>query len=329
MNEMPQTIDENSLREQQSGKVVDLLRRIGAYEYTQHLLASPEAANQFSFEKFKDFLVRINGIARDIPIHERRTDGERVRLEGMSTSAVPRHEDKEILLREAYESLGGLSLEDRAYLLPAMINEVHLFNDGNGRTSRILYTLLRSFVSEQAFDEALKTAIGKDGRYNSPDPDPSIIGPDREKIVLMRHGIKFGNEKGFFPVAPEDLRGFFAVTEKPDTPNGKKLMDMRDDDHAYVFLAAYEFLKEEKALEDFTVSNEHGDFLSPLKMEQTLTEGEWGEIFSRYFSIKREHARLLISAFLEPENYKNMEGTMNLKDYFKGKVQKRWEENRA
>ncbi len=327
MPEFQKQIDEGQLREQQAGKITDFLERIGAYEYVQRLITHPEAKEEFPFEKFKDFLVRINGIARDIPIHERRTDGESVHLEGLGTSAVPRHEDKEGLLQEAYTSLEKITPEDRAYLLPAMVNEVHLFNDGNGRTSRVLHTLLTTFDSREAFDEALIAAVGEDGRYDSPDMDPSLIGPDREKIVLRRHGIKFANEKDFSPVAPDDMRGFFAVTEKPNTPSGKKLMEMWSDDGAYVFIAAYEFLKEKGMMKSATVSNEHGAFLSPPQMEHILSESDWEAIFERYYSIKREHSRLLTSAFVEPEKYKCMDGSMSLKDYFKSEVQRRFQAN--
>lgn len=329
MLEKPTQIDEKELREQQAGKIVAFLDRTGAYDYAQELALHPEEKEKFPFEKFKDFLVRINGIARDIPIHERRTDGERVHLEGLGTSAVPRHEDKDGLLQEAYESLKNISLEDRAYLLPAMVNEVHLFNDGNGRTSRVLHTLLSSFDSAESFEKALATAVGEDGRFNSADFDPSIIAADREKIVLMRHGIRFEDDGKFSPIAPDEMRGFFAVTEKPSTPDGKKLMDMRNDDSAYVFTATYEFLKEKGLLEDSKVSNEYGDFLSPIKMEHVLSKDDWKEIFERYYSIKREHSRLLIDAFVEPAKYKNLEGTMNLGDYFKNKVRTRLERNRA
>ncbi|KKW11358.1 MAG: hypothetical protein UY50_C0015G0002 [Parcubacteria group bacterium GW2011_GWA2_49_9] len=328
MPELPKQIDERQLREQQVEKITDFLERIDAYQYAQNLLTHPEARDEFPFEKFKDFLVRINGIARDIPIHERRTDGEEVHLEGYGSAAVPRHKDKEGLLKEAYESLDKMSAEDRAYLLPAMINEVHLFNDGNGRTSRILHTLLHKFASEAEFKKALTTAVGRDGRFNAPDLDPSITGTDRQKIVMMRHGIKFSNDRDYSPVAPEDLRGFFDVINKPTTPNGRKLMKMRKGDGAYIFVAAYEWLKEQSLLEDSKISNGDGDFLSPVKMEQILSDSDWTEIFERYYAIKREHARLLVEAFVEPDKYKCVDGTMNLKDYFKHEVQVRWKRHR-
>lgn len=329
MTEALKQIDEKELRKQQAEKITTFLNRIDAYDYAQNLVNHPEAKDEFPFDKFKDFLVRINGIARDIPAHKRRADGERVHLEGLRTSAVPRHEDKEGLLKEAYESLAKIPNEDRAYLLPAMINEVHLFNDGNGRTSRIVHTLLSTFDSEDEFKKALTVAVGEDGRFKAPDLDPSIVGTDREKIILMRHGIRFENDNRFSPVAPDDLKGFFALAENPNTPNGKKLMSMREDDNAYVFIAAYEFLKERDILENAKISNEGVDFLSPLKMEQILSNNDWEAIFERYYALKREHTRLLIDSFVEPDKYKNLEGSMNLKDYFKSRVQKQLKEHRS
>ena len=326
---MPKQIDERELREQQAKKIGTFLDRIGAYEYAQGLMTHPEAKEEFPFEKFRDFLVRINGIARDIPIHERRTDGENVHLEGMGTAAVPRHEDKEGLLQEAYEALSKMSPEDRACLLPAMVNEVHLFNDGNGRTSRVLHTLLCAHDSKESFEQALATAVGPDGKFDAPNFDPSIVGTDREKIIFIRHGIKFANETDWSPIAPDDMRGFIDATVKPETPNGKRLMHMWNDDGGYVFIAAYELLKERDLLERSKVPNGAGDILSPVKMEQAISAGDWEAIFERYYSIKREHARLLVDAFVEPDKYKCMDGSMNLKDYFKSEVQRRFEKNRS
>ena len=330
MSEVPKEIDEDGLREQQQEKIIDFLTRIGAYEYTQKLLSHSEAKDEFSFEKFKDFLVRINGIARDIPIHQRKDDGEKVQLEGFGgISAVPKHEDKAALLKETYEALSRISPEDRAYLLPVMVNEVHLFNDGNGRTSRILHTLLKKFDSKEAFEVALALAVGKHGRSESPDLDPSLTSADREKILLTRHGLRFRDDTSFSPMLPEGFAGTIAV-EESTTPKAQAFMRFRREDlGGHCFLAAYEYLKEKDKLSETTMLYDKGMLLSPLKMEQVLSDADWDAMTEKYNALKRERAQILIDAFVEPDKYKNLEGTMNLKDYFKDEVQKRWKRNQA
>lgn len=317
--------EEKDLREHQAEKITDFLTRIGAYEYVHNLVSNLEQVDKPSFEEFRDFLVRINGIARDIPINQRATDGRTVYLSGFDSALVPKHDDKEIILKEAYDSLDKINSGDEAYLLPAVVNAVHLFADGNGRTSRILHTLLES-KSEEEFTKKLKLAIGYNGRYDAANINPAIVSVDIDKIVLMRHGIQFEGNKEYSPIFPEGFGLLFASIEEPTMPKAKQFMDIRKIDQPYCFVSAYEYLKEKGILQKVLLKIPSGLTLSPLKMEQELTETDWDEIINRYYQIKKEEVEILIDAFVKPESYKNLNGSMNLRDYFLKEIKKRFEE---
>lgn len=326
MEKSPIEVNEKEFRAQQAEKLVGFLDRIGAYKYVQKLKSNPELDDDLKFEEFRDFLLRINGILRDIPISERTADGETVFLEGFDSALVPRQEDKEGLLEEAYKAIGKIDRSDEAYLLPAVVNAVHLFADGNGRTSRVLHTLLKS-KSEEEFTDKLKLAISDSGRYDTADISPSLISTDIEKIVLMKHGIEFKNGGEYSPIFPEGFGRLFASIEEPNSPRAKKFMSLRKIDQSYCFISAYEYLKGKDLLSKVTRVIPSGLALSPLKMEKELTDGDWDEIMKGYYELKREHVKVLINIFIEPHSYKNLDGSMDLRDFFIKMIQERLEKN--
>src|SRR5262245_12360662 len=84
---------EEQLRQEQAEKLIGFLQRINATAYIQDIVSKNESAPDF--KEFKDFLVRINGIARDIPVRQRTPDGKNVEIKGfVDTVNLPRQEDK-------------------------------------------------------------------------------------------------------------------------------------------------------------------------------------------------------------------------------------------
>ena len=107
-------INDAELRIQQTEKVVDFLNKIGAYEYVQNILSDTEAKEAVSFEEFRDFVVRLNGIVRDIPIDERGSDGDSVYISNYHGETwVPNHNDKEGILKDAYNAITKIAPGDR------------------------------------------------------------------------------------------------------------------------------------------------------------------------------------------------------------------------
>ena len=318
MSELPPKVDENELREKQAEKIVDFLNRIGAYEYVQQLRLEPE--KRPSFEEFRDFLIRINGILRDIPIVDRKTDGTTVQLVGFDQALMPKHEDKEKILEESYDALDKINPADDAYLIPAVINAVHLFSDGNGRTSRVVHTLL-SAKSKEEFERDLPTSVSLDARFEVQNINPGLISVDVDKVVLMKHGIKYQEGDSFLPIFPEGFALLFATAENVTNIKAKQFMYFCSIDQPYCFVAARDFLEENGLTDKVLLKMPEGVAFSPAKMEKELKDSDWDEIIERYYKLKKEHIEVIINSFIEPHSFKNLDGTMDLKDFFKKEIE--------
>lgn len=318
-------------REAQAEKVINFLRRAHAFEFI-----NSEKARKASFEDFRDFLVRINGIARDIPIVQRTPDGENVALEGFIESAlVPKQDDKELLLREAYSAQTEIrNLGDEAYMLPAVVNAVHAFSDGNGRTSRVLHLLLRSHDSEEELNGELREALGKDGRFDSFDINPGIIGFEIENIVTRKHGVELTGENAKLPDNLTRLRIDDSVKSKPATT----FDNLFNSDSRYCFVALYEYLKKKEILdkvvmvkddfsEEFTLEDNY-KAISLQKTDETFSEADWVEVLNLYYALKKEHVQVLIDLFVHPDNYKTEDQSTTLRDLFLKEISERYERNR-
>lgn len=104
---------------------------------------------KISYEDFSSYLVRLNGILRDIPIKDRNIDGKNIELlspmfdESLIRYLPPQSDKKEILMEQTFEAVKKIdSNDDRALLLYYAIQAIHPFADGNGRTGRLLYEII-------------------------------------------------------------------------------------------------------------------------------------------------------------------------------------------
>lgn len=324
----------NDSRSERAEKVAGLIDRIDAYEYAQSMLEGK--IEKPSFEEFENFLIRINGIARDIPIKERALDGKDVKLSGFIGDAlVPRHEDKEGLLKYAYDNSGRIDRDDVKYLIPAVINAVHFFADGNGRTSRVVYKLLEKHDSNEDFERELKAALEKYGRFDCPDINPSLIDTDIKKIILKRKGWDFKDNK-YPPTGLGRIQRGIASgeisrldTAHPSFEMAIKCFDIYKADAFYVLTAIHAVLGDEKIAELMGRYGNNGiERISPLKMMDGVTSDEWQRIMDSYYDLKKEHVKVLIDSFIDPDSFRSYHcKDENLKDYFIQRIKTNHENN--
>lgn len=304
---------ESELRAESSQKLVDFLEKSKVHAYMHELINDREDIP--SFDEFKDFLIRLNGIVRKIPISERTTDGENVQLSGfIEDISVPRHSDKEQLLKYAYESLPNIKKEDVRYMLPAVINAVHLFADGNGRTSRIVHQLFSDYKSEGEFLAETQKALEEDGRYETLDINPGLITLETERIVLKNNGWTFSGD-GFSDGKLFSKRTRLASAEIDDILKdnieipapAEDFLRFQDNDGIYVLTSIYSLFGND-GVSKFLI-NEHDkasvmNFISPRKMVELLTEEEWQKLVDIFYKLKSEEVRALIDIFKDPIKYK-------------------------
>jgi hypothetical protein len=315
-------------RPERAKNIINFLTRIKAYEFF-HGLVSVENKNN-NFDTFKSFITKINGIARDIPIKKRNFDGKSVVITGgllNETVLPPQYEDKEELLKFAFESAEKLNNVDKAYLMSVVINSLHMFNDGNGRVSRIINLLLTA-ESKESFDQDLEKALGADGRYDAYDINPRLIDFEVESEVLKHHGWSFEyNETGHRHIFHDTLKGGIASAQygKVDytTKSGeyiKKYHNLAGSDIEYILTATLEALSEKK----YEAILWNKKLISPVKMQE-LSEDEWMKIFSNYRNLKKEHVKILIDIFKNPTVYRNPNNQEEtLKDFFIRRVKEEY-----
>lgn len=322
------TKTEKESRTEQAEKVVRFLDRINAFEYVKKILKDEEGVERPDFEQFKDFLTRINGIARDIPIRERRIDGDGVQLSGfVEDVVVPRHEDRENLLQYACEQSRLIDKDNLKYLLPAAINAVHLFADGNGRTSRAIHLLLRDYSSKEEFEGELKKALGEDGRFDSFDINPGLIGHNLQQEVLKNHGWIYNEEYPHGALGPIKA-GIASVEvrvlekEHPSYEAARELFKLAADNGRQVLTAIYMEIGDEVS----NLMSEYGDektlLLSPKKTLQSLSPEQWQKITDNFYQLKKEQVETLVNIFTYPEEYPSSDnGGETLRDVFIREIQ--------
>jgi len=316
-------------RPERAERMIRFLDKTGTYDFFQNIGEKKEAV---TFEQFKSFLVQLNAIARETPRNERGFDGSSVELTGGflgETVLPPRQEDKEVLLQLAFDSANTLSVEDNSYMLPAVINELHLFNDANGRVSRTLH-LLMSCKDKDTFEMELRKALSVDGRYDAPDINPNLIDHEiKQQILIEKHG--WSLEQGRLSKQIK-LKGYIVQTEygKIDKTNQdyvkcvEKFRKIASSDPEYILTAVVESLSQDRY--DSILWDDR--LISPVKMA-TLTGQEWNGIFESYYGLKREQVESLISVFTHPETFRNSYNQEEtLKDVFKRSIKEETERNK-
>ena len=324
---------EEQFREGQAEKAGEFLKHIQAYDYFKDILSGEKKLPEF--KDFEDFIVRLNGIIRDIPIADRSTDGENVYLDGfLEQDFVPKHSDKEELLRHAYDSISDIKKTDIKYMISAVVNSVHLFADGNGRTSRILHQLLSEHASEEEFLSETQKALGKYGRFESADINTELINFELKREVLKKHDWNFDDLTA--PEGKLDNKNFrFTSLEAHNMSNDenivlpkevKEFFDLEEKNKHYAVTAIYMLLGE-RIEELFTDKYKRENEISPLKMVEVLTTEEWHNLVDNMYELKKEQVEDLVKIFKNPKGYETEDGKMTLKDLFIEKIQKRKEEN--
>ncbi len=312
-------------RENSASRTVDFLRRTGAIEFAQQITSGERAAP--SFEEFRDYLIRLNGIIRKVPAHKRSADGRDVHLKNpVETIGFPRQEDKETLLREAYEAIPKITGGDAKYLLPAAINAVHLFADGNGRTSRLVHFLLREPSPEKDRYAELTETLGNLGRYETLDVNPGEIAEEIEYVVLARHGWTF-DEDGL-PQQLGPIQSAIAAIELKRIDGtstlygaAEEFFNLYEEGALYGLTALYEELHE-SGIEEVSQDYNGAKRISPLKLSKKLSEGDWRDLTDRLYELKKEHVETLIRIFTEPEKYRVDDGPETIRERFVTLVEK-------
>lgn len=326
-----QVPEEEFSRDEQSERLIRFMDKLHANEIFSSEESKREYIQNLTFDEFKNLLTSANSMLRDIPISQRTMDGETVYLQNQGMAMddeyiPPTFEDKGELLEEMFSNLqtmnsGGRSMVDMGLLVGASINAIHPFNDGNGRTGRLLYTLLtRDYSGSEEEKTYLKQVLGEDGR-GSVDINPGYI----------RHALNLSLSKkvGLNPSDPLSTVGFWGevrtgitkkeldeiLSAKTEITEENKLFIEQvvhsDESHDFNhgFLAVYQYLSEKGLVEEYKkVFYKDGKPLwsriiaNPI-IRDLNDNASVEEIRNNYRNIKKTYVKELINSIVHPDQY--------------------------
>ncbi len=286
-----------------------------------------ELINRLSDNEYIELLEGINGILRGKNKEEWNMDGVGVTAAGQEVRGAhifPKHSDKQGILQKTWEAAKRMnraerSLEEIGMLLGSLLVETHPFGDGNGRTSRLVYSL-----TKDGFDrEKLKAVLGQDGRDEM---DMAL-----SKIYIDR--IFFENRSpdtlGIDGVLPDDKLPYGRIIFPADSSHDavESLVNAgRNDDKLFQF-TLYRFLHEHPSLLVDDMTRQYGERKIILVQEllKKLSPEDVDRLAEIYWSAKKEYTESIIDIFENPDNpeyqidYRSQK--MSMLDYFKHRIE--------
>lgn len=332
--------ESNKKREEQAEKIINFFDRIDADKIFNNEENKREFIKNLDFEKLEDLLIRINGILRDRPIKERAMEGEKVFLKGFIEDEIPpKHEDKIDLLKKMFEGIKLLNekngdFESMALLAGYSINAIHLFSDGNGRTSRLVYSFLLGNFKDLKNSGRLSEILGEKGRL-AIDIDPSLIAKEIldifEKNILESGNENPDQEIGMMTfisqknkellqsiISPDLLRVFEGILNDTSFIAPVLLKKINKMDHP------------EKYKRKFFKENDEISATSTIleKLIPDLKEEDVKEIIDNYWGLKKAYVKTGMDAIIEPEKYKIKDESgkeITIKELFKKRINEKIE----
>ncbi len=295
-------ISEGEFRKGMIEKIINFFEKAHIFEKVQELLKAEKIKDVISFEEFRDFLIRVNGVVREIPIKDRGTDGQNIYMGGSADiTYFPYFEDRQNLLSEVYESIDKVKKEDLKYFVPLMITAIHLFKDGNGRTSRIFNLLFSDSVSGEDLSFELEKVLGLDGRYIGHNINPSYIDKEVDNYLINKYGLN--SKKGL----SDEIR--ISVDQGLNILDHEMFDDINTDNEGFLDawgtnkklanMVIILFLQEKGILQKCMTD----DVLNIKLVNKYLNKEDWMNLESNFYKSLKEKTEILIDIFVKPEEY--------------------------
>ncbi len=301
---------EQSERDNQTDKLIDFLHKIEAEKIFDNEQSKIAYIHGLTYDEFKSWLERLNGILRDKPITNREMDGERVEIVSplLGTDYVPpQQQGKEELLEKAFEGIKKMEdVHDMALLLAGSVTAIHPFEDGNGRTSRLIFTLLhKNYTGTPQQNENLKNVLGDEGRLRLNTSTSSLnyyVG--MELYTEMGLNIKDRSiPRNLFPSWQEVRELNTNLAEK----DYQALITMRESDSSDHFVAVYKHLKSKGVLDKYIKTAEYSGrtntYIDLRELTPDLSPNDIESILEIYWELKKQRIEKMIDVFTNPEKH--------------------------
>lgn len=291
-----------------------------------------------SDEQYLPLINGINGILRGKEKESWQMDGEGVTAAGyevVGAHLFPRHADKKDILIKTWQAAkvmntSGRDLEDIGMLLGSLLVETHPFADGNGRTSRFVYSMVKDgFSTNEKYKQGI--LLGEDGRDEL---DMALSKIYIDDLFEKKHA---GLDDG---LSENKVTGVFVDDES--TPFGKlpfptgvndsvkeSIIQAGRNDNEIFTIALLTFLRRHPEIDCKGCIKNFGQRSNILlqKLFSMIAAAQVEEIENIYWSIKKKYTEDMIDIFVNPDKpeYKiEIDGKeMRMIDYFKKRIAKK------
>lgn len=290
-------------------------------------------------EKYCKLISGVNGILR-------RKDKKDWSMDGVGVTAIgqevigghifPRYEDKKEIIIKSWEAAqrmndSGRELEEIGMLLGSLLVETHPFMDGNGRTSRFVYQMIKDGYDK----EKITTILGEDGRDEL---DMALLKNDYDELFYDKFYTLSANNNIASVVADKEFGPFGQLFFKDSVSEDVKndLICAGRNDNMLLTLAVVKYFSDhleerhDGCLKNFPAM----EYLGKHFPEKTVilfqdfiskqTDVQLQELVDIYWSIKKQYTEGLIDVFESPDKSEYLIGVGDKKkrmiDVFKERI---------
>ena len=330
--------DEGTDRNRQSEKMIKFLsiaKNISAFngKSVEEVFSNEKSKREFianlTEEDFINLVRGVNALLRDEQLGSSEMDFQGNMSVGSFLMGVretfSHQKDKRDIFLQLFRAMQEMnhnerSMEDMALLCGASINAAHGFKNGNGRTSRFLYSLLNNNFDNSLKDE-LKDILSSEGS-DYIDINPEIIGDEIESIIEKDSGIEKYEREGsalyeFYIENQETLKEIVSDSVLKD------ILKIEADDGRFFLLAIFDLFRETKELQKYIDMNYLTAFNGGMFLGD-LSESELNQLMDRYWELKKKKVEMIIDCIAHPEKEeyqkKNNGENIQLIDYFKKEI---------
>ncbi|MEA1936971.1 MAG: Fic family protein [Patescibacteria group bacterium] len=310
----------------------------------EEIFADEESKRDFvdnlEIEEFIELLNTFNGILRNKEKEEWRMDGETVALVGFVDGAIPpQHEDKPELLAKVLSVAKEMNqnkkdLKDIALLFSSSINAIHSYADGNGRTSRLIYSLFTQDFNDETKKE-LKEVLLEGGREKI-NINPGFIEGEIEDLVGIKEpNISKGEIAQFWRDDKVGKRKDIKFNQEINKADKELFFNRLDKDNEYFFWSVVKYLQDnsdinrEKCLKEIPNSSNNAMAIPISILSKSLDNEKLNKIFQNYRDLKKEYVEKLIDSIANPDKKEyqiEIKGQkISIKDYFESKIKEEQE----